>query len=1650
MPKPYLIYNMQTYKELVAKSHDYLKSLDKDKLNQYEKKFVKELLSNNDSLREYFFDRDVIAQMPLLNATALINGGGALPNLLPTDLSQLLASYLHELGEYSPTRGIYRISLRRRDFNLRNRQEDIKEAYFAFYVFALLGGDISQLVRGQYQVKDWDYGNPSFEHVITAYLLANNQTAIQAAREVLTSENNVGILTHALIRSIERTNIEELHTLLLQTLKAAQLQEGLRQSIVETGDECNLAFFERLLQIIDQENMLRFASVRRSVQVWAGLGYEEIEDKDIKTIFNAIRTFFRNPEMREEAYRGDNPLLVYVALYTAGLDDYEQSERAALNLIDGQYPQQVRVAAIYYLYRSDNFEGEKHLELLCRHLDDKYVLAFTVNMLNSSERFGKVDRGDFDRLSDSEHALYLQLFDTVYEWHKGLKANETLRYGGFEWFALNTGTSTTTDVLWYLAARLGEQSCIDRFLTMKQPAYYVHCMNDYSWGSNKKRVPLTAFIEDFFPKGSAECRAQFVVNNLVAMESDKFKRFAEIGPKQTYNEAQIKTLENKLKSKVSTTRQRVIAMLLWLPDEQLIESYTRIQKLKAPDIEGSLSELREGSPALAKAFGPPTTQTTGQAMKAYPGEEGGYGLYTPVEIAEPEVPNPFNSAPQGGLKGMLSKITGKDNTPDVSGIFAYTYEQMHDLYLKMEAIIDANADRQYKDRWNDDRVLGDRYLAYTSKEGGYDSLPFPELWEQFFEESGIKDEELYGLYLMVEWMGRDDNFLKLDLPNYPLTSKQRGGEMKYRSHFREVIEGRFYKVREQRPELFFEPSYLMSSLFYFFCNEKKIVRKTKYSTYIYPIPSCTPLNGAMHTMTQTWRTDEEFARCSNLLLAISRKFYLEDDEKDRSNYRLPPLMAARMNLEGRLTDDQLMQMLMAEKGGMLESATFVVYKDSDYRRKPQWDLTPQKSRYDKAVYEHLRNVVNRIANHLFDIELTRRNAPTPATDLLSGSYRSKVVLWGTANLQKGMAALGKEHLVRDYSGKEKRAVLTSCIVHCYPLDTDTPDMLKGIDAARLVELAFFAPQWMELVRQHLNWKGFDEAYYYFVAHTKESDSEEKRATIALYTDLAPEDLADGAFDARLFNEAFKKVGKKNFALFYDAAKYMGSSNYHGRARRFADVTQGLIKEKQLMEQIDKTRNKDALCALGLVPLPKKNIDTALLKRYKRIQAFLKESKQFGAQRQASEKRTVEIALINLARSAGYDDVIQLVWRMEGHLVADKKALLDGMEAEGYLIRVEIAPDGTNKVVIEKDDKPLKSVPTKLKKNATYLEVNQTHKEWTLQYRRAREIFEDMMRQQTTIMPADAAVIEANPIVAPLFAKLLVQQHDHMGLYAEGKLHTLDGEQTIDPDTPLTIVHPYHLHASGKWAAWQSRLFEMRLVQPFKQVFRELYVPIEEEADKNESRRYSGYQIQVRQTLATLRSRGWVADYEEGLRKVFHKQGVVVSLYARADWFSPSDIEAPAIEYVRFDRTRGIEPLRIADVDPVLYSEVMRDVDLAVSIAFVGGVDPETGQSTRELRAAIVRCTAEMLKLNNVRVDGNFAFIEGTLADYTVHLGSANVRQQGGKEIPIVPVHSSQRGKLYLPFVDEDPKTVEIVSKVVLLAEDNKLKDPTILQWIERR
>ncbi len=126
---------------------------------------------------------------------------------------------------------------------------------------------------------------------------------------------------------------------------------------------------------------------------------------------------------------------------------------------------------------------------------------------------------------------------------------------------------------------------------------------------------------------------------------------------------------------------------------------------------------------------------------------------------------------------------------------------------------------------------------------------------------------------------------------------------------------------------------------------------------------------------------------------------------------------------------------------------------------------------------------------------------------------------------------------------------------------------------------------------------------------------------------------------------------------------------------------------------------------------------------------------------------------------------------------------------------------------------------------------------------------------------------------------------------------------------------------------------------------------------------------------------------------------------------------------------------------------MRDVDLAVSVAHAGGVDPETSHSTIEMRRAIVSHTLPMFGISNVSLVGNFAKVSGQLGFYNIHLGSGTIHKEGGTQIAVLPVHAQNRGRIFLPFLDEDPKTAEIISKILLFADDSGIKDPSILNQL---
>ena len=55
----------------------------------------------------------------------------------------------------------------------------------------------------------------------------------------------------------------------------------------------------------------------------------------------------------------------------------------------------------------------------------------------------------------------------------------------------------------------------------------------------------------------------------------------------------------------------------------------------------------------------------------------------------------------------------------------------------------------------------------------------------------------------------------------------------------------------------------------------------------------------------------------------------------------------------------------------------------------------------------------------------------------------------------------------------------------------------------------------------------------------------------------------------------------------------------------------------------------------------------------------------------------------------------------------------------------------------------------------------------------------------------------------------------------------------------------------------------------------------------------------------------------------------------------------------------------------------------------------------------------------------------------------------GGSICLVAVPAQHRGRLFLPFADDDPRTAEVLAKVILLARDAEIQDPTVLDQIRR-
>jgi hypothetical protein len=532
---------------------------------------------------------------------------------------------------------------------------------------------------------------------------------------------------------------------------------------------------------------------------------------------------------------------------------------------------------------------------------------------------------------------------------------------------------------------------------------------------------------------------------------------------------------------------------------------------------------------------------------------------------------------------------------------------------------------------------------------------------------------------------------------------------------------------------------------------------------------------------------------------------------------------------------------------------------------------------------------------------------------------------------------------------------------------------------------------------------------------------------------------------------YQVLGEERWNALYKAAKAGAGGKGHSRARLVADAMLGRVKNESLVASIKSKRHQDSVRALGLVPLTQDR-ERDVLDRYEAIQEFLRTSKKFGAMRQQSEKRAASIAMENLARTAGYADPIRLEWAMEARAIADFAGGSKTVTLGDVAVMLAIDQWGDPNLSVSKKAKPLKAIPARLKKDPQLVELGSRKKEIERQSSRMRASLEQAMCRGDVFTGTELKSFFDHPLLKPMVEQLLFTSDNAMGYPAENgrALRSHDGSRVaIQAAASFRIAHPYDLLVSKEWHLWQHECFHAERIQPFKQIFRELYVLTATEAtDQTRSRRYAGQQVQTKQALALLGQRGWVNHPEEGVRRIFHEEKLAAWVAFNQGYTTPAEVEGATIDEVYFAHRGDWKPLPLHDIPPRIFSEAMRDLDLVVSVAHAGGVDPEASASTVEMRASLVGETCALLKIDNVRVQSQHVLIDGKLGNYSVHLGSGIVHRQPGGMVCIVPVPAQHRGRLFLPFVDDDPRTAEVLSKVLLLARDTEIRDPVILQQLQ--
>ena len=318
--------------------------------------------------------------------------------------------------------------------------------------------------------------------------------------------------------------------------------------------------------------------------------------------------------------------------------------------------------------------------------------------------------------------------------------------------------------------------------------------------------------------------------------------------------------------------------------------------------------------------------------------------------------------------------------------------------------------------------------------------------------------------------------------------------------------------------------------------------------------------------------------------------------------------------------------------------------------------------------------------------------------------------------------------------------------------------------------------------------------------------------------------------------------------------------------------------------------------------------------------------------------------------------------------------------------------------------------------------------------------------------------------------------------------------TVPASSTIALWHPIHARAE-EVSDWQKQLLDREIIQPFRQAWREIYrVTDAERSTGTYSNRFAGHIIKQSTMRALAIDEGWKCPHRTGFDSPDDDPAhiVIPAFDLQAEYWTSAFHEfheftpGGSFIFIKSDRVafhtldskakhgRGSQ-VTVETIPPLVFSEIMRHCDLFTSVAAVS-IDPEwvdrgkdalhptnydkahieywvRSQESPPLPSAKMRermlaaLLSNMTISDRVKIENNFVHVQGRLNNYCIHIGSSAVSiAENRRHVCIIPARSFAKMRISLPF-DADTTLTVILSKIMLLLNDDKIDDKIIVRQI---